>query len=121
MTPALCVARFAGQAGLVVRTACVGQALGCHARVVAAVAHARQRRQVFRSLDAAARAEQYRFRAELRQAVQPQALDLVELRGVAVGAVILIVVVQSKQREDLVDRIDLRLIAARLSLPSCGP
>ncbi len=121
MAPALCVLGLGRQAGLAVGRVRIGQALRLQFRLAAAIEHAVQRGQVLRGLDAASRAEQDGLGAVPGQAVQPQALDLVQLLGVVVGAVVLVVVVQAEQREDLVDRVDQRRVAAVLSLPSSGP
>lgn len=121
VAPALRVLGLGREAGLAVGRVRVGQALGAQLRLAAAVQHAVQRRQVFRGLDAAARPEQDGLGAVAGEAVQPQPLDLAELLGVVIGAVVLVVVVQAEQREDLVDRIDQRRVAALLSRPSSGP
>ncbi len=52
------------------------------------------------------------------QGVQPQLLDLLELGLVRVGGVILIVVVQAKQGEDLVDGLNVALIGGPLCVSS---
>lgn len=46
---------------------------------------------------------------EAHQAFQPQLFDLVEHRGVAVGLVILVVVIDAKQRKNAVQGIDMGL------------
>ena len=56
-------------------------------------------------LDCVLRAFQNLLNGEVRQCLQPELLDLIELLGVRVGRVILIVVVQPEQGEDLVDRL----------------
>lgn len=121
VAPALRLFRLGRQAGFAIRRVRIGHPQGEQACLLAAIEHARERGQVLRGLDAAARAEQYGLGTVRGEAVQPQPLDLAELPGVAVRAVILVVVVQAEQREDLVDRVDQRVVALGLSRPSSGP
>ena len=56
----------------------------------------------------------------INQRVQPQPLDLIDLLRIGIGGVVLVVIVQAKQGEDLVDSIYMGLgscSAATLILP----
>ncbi len=57
---------------------------------------------------------------ELGETLQPELFDLVEHLGIAVGLVVLVVVVDAKQRESLVQSIDMG-IGGRPSPPLTGP
>lgn len=93
----------------------VGQAL------LAALQHAVERRQVLTVFNGVPGTLENMFYRVVRQRLQPQLLDLVELLCTRVGRVILVVVVQAKQRKNLVQRFDMRLccwLAPVLSLPT---
>lgn len=64
-----------------------------------------QRGQVLAGLDGVPRAAQDLLHRQIRQRVQPELLDLVELPRIRVGGVVLVVVVEAEQGEDLVDRL----------------
>lgn len=84
--------------------------------LAAVLEHAVQRGQVLAGLDGVARAAQNLLDRQLRQRVQPQLLDLIELLGIRVGGVILVVVIEPEQGEDLVDRLDAGVAVARSAL-----
>ena len=77
----------------------VGQAL------LAALQHAVQGGQVFAVLDGVLGALENLLYRVVRQRVQPQFLDLLELLRVGKGGVVLVVIVQPEQGENLVDRL----------------
>lgn len=119
VTPAVTLARRPCR--LAVSGPGLGKAHRCVLRLAAAVDHPVQRGQVLGTLDAGARAAQDALSVEAGERLEPELLRLRELRGVLEGAVVLVVVVQTEQREDLVDRIDPVLVTPRgLSRPSCG-
>jgi hypothetical protein len=64
-----------------------------------------QRGQVFAVFNGMFSALEDLFHGKVCQGFQPELLDLVELLGIRKGCVILIVVVQPKQGEDLIDRL----------------
>lgn len=89
--------------------------------VLAGGEHLAQGGQVVLLLDQCAGGGEHQPGIEMTQAVEPQALGLVEQRGVGKGAVKLVVVVDAEQREGLVDGVDQRRIGERpLSRPNCG-
>ncbi len=94
------------------------QPMCCATRRVTALEHAVQRGQVLGVLDAAPRAAQDAFDVDTGQRFQPQLLRLIQLRGILEGFVVLVVIVQAKQREDLIDRVDPGVLW--FSRPSCG-
>ena len=101
----------AGAAGLEEGVPGAGQPEGGQAEF-AALAHAVQRGQVFAVLDGVAGPAQNLFHRVLTEGVEPELLDLTQLLGIRVGGIILVVVVQSEQGEDLVDRLDMRGVRA---------
>ena len=116
MTPAVRITRRGG--GLDIRIPSGGQPVRGAACRVAALEHAVQCGQVLGVFDAAARAPQHAFDVDACKRFEPQLLRLIQLRGVFEGLVVLVVVVQSEQREDLVDRVDAGVLG--FSRPSCG-
>jgi len=46
------------------------------------------------------------------ESLQPQFLDLAGLRRARVGGIVLVVVIEAKQCEDLVDRLDVGVVRA---------
>ncbi len=89
----------------------VGQAL------LAALQHAVEGGQVFAVLDGVLGALENLLYRVVRQRVQPQFLDLLELLRVGKGGVVLVVIVQPEQGENLVDR----LYPGFLGGPAFGP
>lgn len=73
--------------------------------------------QVFRLLDDLSCGAQKIFNWVSAQRIKPQALGLVKQGGVIKGSVKLVVKINAKQGENLVDRVDQ---AGVVSLPSCG-
>ena len=74
--------------------------------LLATLQHTVQSRQVLAVISGVLGAiEDLRYRI-VRQRIQPQLLDLLELFGVGEGGVVLVVVVQPEQGEDLVDRLN---------------
>lgn len=68
-------------------------------------------------LDGVLGALEYLFDGVVRQCVQPQFLDLLELLRVGEGGVVLVVIVQPEQGKNLVDR----LYPGFLVGPAFGP
>jgi len=88
--------------------------------LLAAFQHAVESGQVLAVLDGVFGALQDLFHRVIRQGVQPQFLDLLELLRIRESRIVLVVVVQAEQREDLVDGLDVGLgggPAGGLSLP----
>lgn len=118
--PALGVLGAGCVAGFAVGVARTRQALR-RQLVLAGAEHLAQGGQVFLLLDQRAGGGEHRSGADMTQAVEPQALGLVEQRGVGKGTVKLVVVVDAEQREGLVDGVDQRRIGERpFSRPNCG-
>ena len=93
----------------------VGKALA------AALEHAIQGGQVLAVFDGVLRTPQNLFHGVIGQGFQPQLFDLLELFGIRIGSVILVVIIETKQGEDLVDRLYMRLcnrLASLVSRPS---
>lgn len=68
-------------------------------------------------LDGVLGALEYLLYRVIRQCVQPQFLDLLELLRIGEGGVVLVVIVQPEQGENLVDR----LYPGFLVWPALGP
>lgn len=109
-----CVAGFAvGIAGT--RHAARGQL------VLAGAEHLAQGRKIFLLFDQRAGGGEYQPGTEMAQAVEPQALGLVEQGGIGKGAVKLVVIVDAEQCKRLIDGVDQRRIGGRpFSRPNCG-
>lgn len=102
VAPGLCRFRAAGTAGFQEGIPGAGQAQGGQAKLTA-FTHTMQSGQVLAVLNGMAGTAQDLFHRVFSQGLQPQLLDLAQLLGIRVGGVILIVVIQAKQGEDLVD------------------
>lgn len=113
-----------GATGFEVGAVSIWQAIGLRV-ALAGADHAVEGGQEFGFLDHPAGAAQDGLWIELAQAFQPEFFDLVEHFNLVVGLVVLVVVIDAKQGEDLIDRIDVACLGARSSLsrvswPSCG-
>ena len=89
--------------------------------VLTGAEHLAQGGQVVFLLNQSAGGGEHQPGTEMTQAVEPQALGLVEQRGVGKGAVKLVVIVDAEQRKRLVDGVDQCRIGERsFSRPNCG-
>lgn len=96
-----------------------GQAV-FHQPRLAALDHPVEGGQVLTVFDGVFGALEDLLYGEVRQGFQPQLLDLAELAGVRIGGVVLVVIIEAKQGEDLVDGLDVSLAGWTFwfSLPS---
>lgn len=111
--------RARGAACLDVGRVGIGQAKAVEF-VIGAAQQSVEGRQVFRLRDGAFRGTQNMFGAKVAEAFQPQLLDRAELGFVGKGLVILVVIVEAKQRKNLVDRVNLVFVVDGPSWPSFG-
>ena len=116
VTPVLGGLGRGGGAGLQVGIAHFGQTVGGQPRL-AALVHPVQGGQVFVVFDGVFGAPQNLFHRVVSQGFVPQFFYLLYLAVVLIGGEILVVVVQPKQGEYLVDGIDVGLAGADFSLP----
>ena len=82
--------------------------------------HAIQRGQIVAVLDGVLRGAQYDRSGIGVERLKPKPFDLAYLLGIRPGRVILVVVVQPKERENLIDRLDQLRVrrCSRISWPS---
>lgn len=93
----------------------------CGQLVLAGAEHLAQGGKVVLLLDQRAGGGEHQPGTEMAQAVEPQALGLVEQGGIGKGAVKLVVIVDAEQRKRLIDGVDQRRIGGRpFSRPNCG-
>ncbi len=119
VTPALGGLRAGRAAGFHIGAVGVGQPVTLWITLTGAN-HPVERGQKLRLLDDLAGTSAKCLGLELGEAVQPELFDLVEYLGVAVGLVVLIVIVDAKQRECLVQGVDV-CIGRGLARPLTGP
>ena len=108
VAPALGRFRRGGLAGFHIGVVGRGQAQVRQA-LLAALQHTVEGGEIVAVLDSVLRALEDLLHRVVRQRLQPELLDLLQLLRVRVGCVVLVVVVEAEQGEDLVDRLDVGL------------
>lgn len=122
VAPALGRLGAGSPAGLHVGAVGIGQAVALRV-ALAGADHAVERGEKFRRFNDTPGAAPDGVRLELGQTLEPELFDLVEHLGVSVGLVVLVVIIDAKQRKGLIERVDMLvggLAPAALIGPSYG-